>query len=540
MFRAASYISRVSAIFAFLGSVAASSATVSDKDHFETLAAHAPTGSSIAITLRPQEILKTYKILQTKVPGLPSAADILAEYATETGVDLTKAERVSFAGSLNGAILADTPPETTCTLVVDFNDGTNLETFAKALPEIFVKEKGSKAGQYLVELPGGEDDPVATIAFTSNGSLVMTNAGGSYAKKESHSLTKLRKVARTSDNHFILSFAMPPTIYEFLSEGIPDFEKPENTVVTADFDTGAKLHFAMQFAGDRGAAIFDDFFTETIDRMIDATVNKTEEIAPEAGALLMAENSREGNVAHVEMRLPQPMLRVFVGSFANGFEGALAESSGGSKLSTAASLSRSLRNAQNLASVSASASAAGAELDASATTEEAIRTMVKGVNGGGSFADTRFYVPNLRESDIAAAAAHLSVDKNSGRLDYSPSEEAMAQTEYEERSRRSGSRNNSASYNKRNAQNLVSVCSSAYAAGADLEQFSTGEEVIDALVKGINGGGSFSTTRFQVPRLTKSDIEGASKYMKYDRESHTLDYVPSGNGTLSQVESNEL
>jgi hypothetical protein len=75
-----------------------------------------------------------------------------------------------------------------------------------------------------------------------------------------------------------------------------------------------------------------------------------------------------------------------------------------------------VRNAQNVASVFASATAAGADLTGVTDTMTAIRTIRDGVYGGDSFSSTRFQVPNLSEEEIASAAAHL--DFRDGRLVY--------------------------------------------------------------------------------------------------------------------------
>jgi hypothetical protein len=70
---------------------------------------------------------------------------------------------------------------------------------------------------------------------------------------------------------------------------------------------------------------------------------------------------------------------------------------------------KSRRNAQNAASVFASASAAGADFGAITDSTTAIRTMVEGVYGSADegFDTTLFRLPQLSEEEIASAIAHL-------------------------------------------------------------------------------------------------------------------------------------
>lgn len=75
-----------------------------------------------------------------------------------------------------------------------------------------------------------------------------------------------------------------------------------------------------------------------------------------------------------------------------------------------------VRNAQNVASVFASATAAGADFSGVTNTMTAIRTIREGVHGSDSFSSTAFRIPNLSEEEIATAAAHL--DLRDGILHY--------------------------------------------------------------------------------------------------------------------------
>jgi type IV pilus assembly protein PilA len=79
------------------------------------------------------------------------------------------------------------------------------------------------------------------------------------------------------------------------------------------------------------------------------------------------------------------------------------------------------RNAQNLASVFASAQAAGLRFGGTATTPAAITTaIVTGakVTEKGPFENTWFGVPGLTATDQTAAVKYLAYDANSGQLLY--------------------------------------------------------------------------------------------------------------------------
>ncbi len=79
------------------------------------------------------------------------------------------------------------------------------------------------------------------------------------------------------------------------------------------------------------------------------------------------------------------------------------------------------RNAQNIASVFASAQAAGLRFGGASTSEEDIvDAIVLGdkVDEAGPFKDTWFGVPGLTDDDRDAALTYLAYDPNSGQLLY--------------------------------------------------------------------------------------------------------------------------
>jgi hypothetical protein len=79
---------------------------------------------------------------------------------------------------------------------------------------------------------------------------------------------------------------------------------------------------------------------------------------------------------------------------------------------------------------------------------------------------------------------------------------------------------------KRNAQNLASVYSSARAAGATF-QGKSAIEIAEELTAGIFGGGSFSTTKFQIPGLSETDINRALRNLVFESDNGSLSYGAS-------------
>ena len=85
--------------------------------------------------------------------------------------------------------------------------------------------------------------------------------------------------------------------------------------------------------------------------------------------------------------------------------------------------SKAKRNAQNLASVCASAVAAGADLGDAANVTSIINKLVTpGLTGGkdSGFDSTVFKVPNLSNEERMAASQHLSYDAQAKMIVYSP------------------------------------------------------------------------------------------------------------------------
>lgn len=84
---------------------------------------------------------------------------------------------------------------------------------------------------------------------------------------------------------------------------------------------------------------------------------------------------------------------------------------------------------------------------------------------------------------------------------------------------------------KRNAQNLASVYSAARAAGAEFGGGSAAE-VAHELVTGIQGGGQFSTTRFQVPNMSEREIDFALQHLRFEDNGGQLSYASSSEEDL--------
>ena len=85
--------------------------------------------------------------------------------------------------------------------------------------------------------------------------------------------------------------------------------------------------------------------------------------------------------------------------------------------------SKAKRNAQNLASVCASAVAAGADLGSSSSVNAIVNQIVSpGLTGSkdSGFDSTVFKVPNLTNEEKMAASQHLSYDAQAKMIVYSP------------------------------------------------------------------------------------------------------------------------
>ncbi|MEE3177445.1 MAG: prepilin-type N-terminal cleavage/methylation domain-containing protein [Verrucomicrobiota bacterium] len=85
--------------------------------------------------------------------------------------------------------------------------------------------------------------------------------------------------------------------------------------------------------------------------------------------------------------------------------------------------SKAKRNAQNLASVCASAVAAGADLGTASSVNAIVNQIVSpGLTGGtdSGFDSTVFKVPNLSDQEKMSASQHLSYDAQAKMIVYSP------------------------------------------------------------------------------------------------------------------------
>lgn len=87
-----------------------------------------------------------------------------------------------------------------------------------------------------------------------------------------------------------------------------------------------------------------------------------------------------------------------------------------------ANISKAKRNAQNLASVCASAVAAGATIGTDTATIIGELTSATGVNGSAAagFDGTFFRVPNMSTDEVTAATTYLEYDAGAGMIVYNP------------------------------------------------------------------------------------------------------------------------
>jgi len=172
-----------------------------------------------------------------------------------------------------------------------------------------------------------------------------------------------------------------------------------------------------------------------------------------------------------------------------------------------AAISAGKRNAQNLASVSAAAVAAGATRAQLGTDlMSAISTLAQGItviNNGQVMGP--FKVDGL-PANISLVTINLTFDQATGIIRYTPAnDQTLANIRIP---------NQDISAAKRNAQNLASVASAARAAGYT-KRWTTKEAAIQELLKGItvvSNGNTFGPFRVDFP--SPDQVEPASRYLR--------------------------
>jgi HPt (histidine-containing phosphotransfer) domain-containing protein len=179
------------------------------------------------------------------------------------------------------------------------------------------------------------------------------------------------------------------------------------------------------------------------------------------------------------------------------------------------------RDAQNLASVSSAAFAAGATRAQLGTNlRSAIATLAKGItvtNNGQAVGP--FRVDGL-PADLSLVTSNLRFDQDTGMIRYTPSTN-QTRTNIQDKQQ-------AISAGKRNAQNLASVSSAAVAAGATRAQLGTNlMTAIAVLSKGItvtNNGQVMGP--FRVDGLP-ADLSLVTKNLTFDQNIGVIRYTPS-------------
>lgn len=484
------------------------SSSASEKAHFSQFSAHSPVDANAAFSIQPQHLLEAYTRLQPRIDSRPPVDEFIAAFKTVIGVEFSQLRRLSYSVEMPNGLLSGSDKSLSITAVADFEGGIDIQKLGLSASDFLKPVAGSDSKKFELRMPG--DDVPLAIVFEERGSLIITTASGKYAKKPSLALIEFKERAKKGDSSILLSLPMTNDVEEFLQEGIPNFRKPTNVVASIDLKRGAQIEIASDFPDERAARDFDQFLSSKIDELIDALSENPDSVTPVGKLVSFVENIRQGKEVQIEMRLTEALLGKFLSGVASGIN----------ETKQLNEVHRSKRDAQNLASVSASALAAGATLDPKATTEQAIRKFsTDGVTGTGIFEDTQFKIAHLSDADIAAAALHLEVDPNSGNLVYKQQPKTsteLANNQRFARSKRGG---------KRKAQYLASVYVSAMAAGADLSAVKSEEDAILLLVRGVKGGGSFDATTFQVMGLDAAAIEAASEYLQFEEESGMLIYI---------------
>ncbi|MEI8311354.1 MAG: hypothetical protein WCH98_11420 [Verrucomicrobiota bacterium] len=190
-------------------------------------------------------------------------------------------------------------------------------------------------------------------------------------------------------------------------------------------------------------------------------------------------------------------------------------------LCSAMAQSSGKRDAQNLASVSSAAAAAGAtKAQLGTNLRSAIAKLTKGItvtNNGQVMGP--FKLDGL-PTDLSEVTKNLTFDQGTGIIRYTPSTD-KTETNIQSEPQTSSSV-------KRNAQNIASVSSAAVAAGATKAQLGTNlRSAIAKLTKGItvtNNGQVMGP--FKVDGLP-DDLSLYTRNLTFDQETGVIRYTPS-------------
>ncbi len=208
------------------------------------------------------------------------------------------------------------------------------------------------------------------------------------------------------------------------------------------------------------------------------------------------------------------------------------------------------RIAFNLATAFGLATGTGSkELDNVKTVDAVIQRLHFGVNGGGDFAKTRFYV-RTTPSQAAAAKPFLKFDPGNKSLFYQPGSmdakfhfpKPPPRSEAQTPPLASGSSDAKA---QSTARRLVAIYSIAESTGSkDIDQLQTLDAVIDRLTTtGLIGGhGPLKGQRIYT-KTKPGEAEAAKPYLRYDSFTKTLSYsatpIGGSRGSSPALSANE-
>jgi hypothetical protein len=176
------------------------------------------------------------------------------------------------------------------------------------------------------------------------------------------------------------------------------------------------------------------------------------------------------------------------------------------------------RNAQNVCSAYAAGSAAGSkELISARSIRDILSILARGTRGSGNFSTSTFQVGPFTANEVTLMERYLKLDSN-GLMTFDDHGEA-------ELLDRVSARLDPERTARRDAQNLASAYAAACAAGAtELEKLRDLDAIIRAMNTGVNGGGNFTGSLFQV-KLDAARAAAAKQFLKLEDDS--LTYLPT-------------
>jgi hypothetical protein len=239
---------------------------------------------------------------------------------------------------------------------------------------------------------------------------------------------------------------------------------------------------------------------------------------------------------YVQLDLKKKLLLLSPGGMNAGMTGPM-ERQANPSLNYPGSPAEAERIAFNLAAAFGLAKATGSEeLDDVKSVDAIIQRLNIGVNGGGVFAKTRYYV-RTTSSQTAAAKPFLKFDPAQKSLFYQPGSmdanfhfpKPPPRSEAQAPTLASGSSDDQA---RRTAQALVSIYNAAVATGSkDIDQLQTLDAVINRLTTtGLIGGpGPFEGKRLYA-KTKPGEADAAKPYLRYDSFTKTLQYSANALG----------